>query len=270
MERLGALVSDPASDPVDAEVTGHQQRPGRFDPHQFDVHRRSGTHLAGKDPGEGARTHVDPMGEGAHREVLVQMGREPRQQIPECGVADVLSSQRGGELRLTTRTPGEDDQPAGDLLGEVVVMVLSHHRQGEVDPRGHTGGAPDIAVGHEDLVVVDLHQREVRTQGIAGGPVGGDRASVEQAAGGQDERAGAHRCHTPGAQAQRTDLPHHRIVGGQTVRTRTADHHQGVHRFTRSHLLGEGPRDRQGHTGAAHDVAAVRRYQHSFIGAVRT
>jgi len=64
------------------------------------------------------------------------------------------------------------------------------NRQSEVDPGGHSGRGPHLAVDDENAVFLHFHFREPSLQLTRAAPMRGRASAVEQTCFSQDERAG--------------------------------------------------------------------------------
>ncbi len=90
-----------------------------------------------------------------------------------------------------------------------MAVVLLDQGEREIHARGDARGRPEFAVAHVDRLRVDLDARIFVRKPLAPPPVRDRAAAVEQAGGGQNERAGADRgnasrpaCETPYRVAQ--------------------------------------------------------------------
>lgn len=73
-----------------------------------------------------------------------------------------------------------------------MAKIVFDQRKREFDAGGDTRGGPYRAIVHVDALAPHAHLRPQRLQLIAGAPVGGGLAAVEQARHGERERAAAH------------------------------------------------------------------------------
>ncbi|MEI2654661.1 MAG: hypothetical protein V9G12_21400 [Microthrixaceae bacterium] len=100
---------------------------------------------------------------------------------------------RGRELRLSAGAAQVQDQPLGDLAGDLVVMVGGHHREGEVHAGGDAGGRPGLAVAGVDEVTLHVDLGVLRCEPVRRRPVGRGPLPVEEPGRRQDEGAGTDR-----------------------------------------------------------------------------
>ena len=158
-----------------------EQAAGRLDPQGLDVRGGRGAGLGPEAAGEAARAHRGPTGEHGDGEVLVEVVGQPALQLGDRVGAGGPGGELRAELGLAAGAAHEDDQPAGDGVGELGAVVVLDEGEGEVDAGGDAGRGPAVAVADVDAVGVDLHlgvarRRAARRPTSAWSP-GGRRAA---------------------------------------------------------------------------------------------
>ncbi len=151
-----------------------------------------------------------------------------------------LRLERRAELGLAAGPLQEQHQPARDRECEVAAVVFLDERERQVHARTHARGAPELAVAHEDRIVLDADLRMALRERGARAPVRGRAPSVEQTGLGEQERARTHG--SDAARGLRT--PAQEVDQGSVVDRRegpvAARDHERVDRATR---VGERPDD---------------------------
>ena len=132
-----------------------EQLAGALDPELLDVGGRRHADLAAEEAGEVARAHRGALGERLDAQVGVEVVGDPGLQLAQRAALGELRREVGAELGLAAGALEEEDQPAGDLDGDLAAEVLLDQRQGEVHAGGDAGRGPDVAVADEDRVGVD-------------------------------------------------------------------------------------------------------------------
>ena len=110
-----------------------------------------------------------------------------------------VAPDRRGELALRAGPAQEHDEPAGARLGDVDTVVVLDEGERDVDAGGHAGRRPHVAVAGPDRVGVDVDVGVLGGEALGAGPVGRRPPAVEQAGGGEQERAAADADDAPGA-----------------------------------------------------------------------
>ncbi len=197
-QRLGSAEAGATRDLVDAGAGGLEQPARGLDPDPLDVARGPDADLGGEHAAEVADAHRRAPRERGHREVLGRVVDDPRLQIAHRRTIRGGGGELGRELRLAAGAAHEHDQPAGDQQRDLAAEIVLDHREREIDPGGHAGRGPQRTIAHEDRIARDRDRRILRRQPIAVGPVGGDRAVIGEAGGGEHEGPGAHRRDPPG------------------------------------------------------------------------
>ena len=188
-------------------------RPGGLDACRGDVAGRGDADLGreapqqvafaeGDLPGEDARGGDRPAGSDSISSWARRTGASRARRLPHgCG-----------ELALVAGSAQEHHEPAGDLLGDLDAEVVLDEGQGDVDPGGHAGRRPDVAVARPDRIGVDVDLRVAGGEAVGAGPVGGHAAAVEQADGGEHVGPAADADDATGTGGQRADGADQRSV----------------------------------------------------------
>ncbi len=122
-------------------------------------------------------------------------------------------------LGLSPITPWRHNAEAGRAVGDLAAVIATNEVQAQIDAGGGTRRGEHIAVVHEQHVRIDLHPGEHPLEAVGLKPMGGGRAAVEQARGGQEVRgcadrhdactrrdAGKRACYQPGQLSGHVDL----------------------------------------------------------------
>jgi hypothetical protein len=149
------------------------------------------TGLALEHAQEVAFAHRRASRECRDREVLVRLLDDPRLQLREHRPVGRLRLQLRAELRLATGAAHEHHEPAGHVEREVAAVVVVDERERKIDAGRDAGAREDVAVAHVDGIGLDGDLREEARERVALAPVRGRAPAVEQARGGEHERAGA-------------------------------------------------------------------------------
>src|SRR5205807_4628077 len=99
----------------------------------LDVRRGRGAQFPVEGAREVARAHAGALGECRHREVLAEVHRHPVLELAQRRALGGWTLQRRAELRLTTGPLEEENEPAGDVAGQIGPQVLLDERECEVD-----------------------------------------------------------------------------------------------------------------------------------------
>ncbi len=230
-QRLTRAETGPAGHHLHRQIRGLQQLPGQVEPASGQPLGRAGAGLLPEPAGERAHAHPRTAGQLVQAQRLSQVLQGP-------GTAGGGARPGGFRhrpvdvLRLPAVPPRRHHAGAGRPVGDLAAVVAADHVQAQVDA-GRRAGRGEDAVVDEQHVRVETDPREQAVEAVRPGPVRGRPAAVEQAGGGQDERAGADR-HDPGASPvgrdQGLDQLRRRAAVGQhrTAARRRDDHGIGV------------------------------------------
>src|SRR5512147_924868 len=130
---------------------------GRLQPHRFDRLGRCRPRLRGEEASKGTRAHAGALGQLLDPQISGEVLGNPRLEREQPAVLIAprgchLRGERCAELRLATGALQEHHEPLRHLHRQPMPKILLHQRQGQVDPSGHTGRGPDVAVTDEDRI----------------------------------------------------------------------------------------------------------------------
>jgi hypothetical protein len=202
-------------DGLDRQVAGLQQALGQPGALAQDPLVRGRAGDGHELAGEGARAHGRPSRQVVHGHRLVQVLLQPGHRVVQQavghrhGLVDVL-----GLAAVALR---RHHQVAGQPGGDLAAVVAPHHVQAQVEAGRAARRGEQVAVVDVQHVGVDADVRVPAGQVGALRPVRGGPAPVQQARGGQDQRAGAQRDDAPALRAGLAQRGEHRAwhqVGG--------------------------------------------------------
>src|SRR5262245_28274806 len=226
-------------DGAEAGVAGDLGQPGagglepparRLDPRALDVDRRGEPQITPKRAGEVARAHPRAARERGHRQVLGRVVGDEGLEVAERVTLGELPAELGAELRLPARPAQEQDEPARDFEGDSSPEVFIHQIQGEIDAGGHAGGRAHRAFPDEDRVLLHANARVATGQLVAGRPVRGGAAAIQEARLGKEEGARADRGDTARSASGSADPAHEGAIARGLLDAGAARHDQGVDR----------------------------------------
>lgn len=110
-----------------------------------------------------------------------------------------LHFQSGAELRLAARAPQEEDELTRDGKRGRGTQIIFDEGEAEINPGRDTGRGVEWRFGDEDCIRLHPDLRKQMAHPMAGVPVGGGAAAVEESCRSQDEGPGAHARNAAGA-----------------------------------------------------------------------
>ena len=119
------------------------------------------------------------------------MRADPRDQFAQPMARRGLRLQRLAQLRLLAAAQHRQRQRARDVHRHRMAKIVFDQRERELDAGSDAGRGPHRTVVHVDALALHAHLRPQRLQLVAGAPVRGGLAAVEQAGHGERERAAA-------------------------------------------------------------------------------
>jgi hypothetical protein len=171
--------------------------PSRFDADLHDETRGRRADLLGEDARKIAGTHSRPGGHLFDCERFAQIVQQPGLQLAYWRAVGCLQRERGAELRLTARAAKKDDEGARHEQRQFRAPVFFDQRQRQINAGSHSRRGVDIPITNKDRIGIELDGGKTFGHSPAKMPVRRRAPPVEQAGGGQGERAHADRPDPP-------------------------------------------------------------------------
>jgi hypothetical protein len=204
-------------DAVDGQVGRLQQAPGEQDALRDEPMSRTGPGGLGERPLEAPPAHPGVIGQVGDPDRLGQTFGGPVDGVSDAGPARAGRLRRLDELALPALPRRWHDEPAGEGGGRGGAVIGPDQVQAQVQPADHSRRRQDRSVGGEQDVAPDDSARGRARERVEQAPVGGGLPTVEEAGGGECERARAQRGHHGARRVRgpqrRNGVGGHRCVG---------------------------------------------------------